>query len=101
MAEKKVSVTTIGLAMLIFGTLSLLESTGVFSPFRNWWLPVILIVVGLLVVLNRKGTVRILGWLCLGYGAVLLLMAMGLFHLTFLWQISPIAWIFFGLFLLL
>ena len=44
MAEKRVSVTTIGLAMLVFGTLSLLESIGVFSPFRNWWLPVIIVV---------------------------------------------------------
>jgi hypothetical protein len=101
MANKKGSAFYIGLALVVIGIISLLEALGVFGPFQNWWLPIILIIVGVLVILNRKDVVNILGWICLIYGALLLLMTLGVFSLAFLWQISAIAWILFGLILIL
>jgi hypothetical protein len=101
MATKKGSPFYIGLALLVIGFLSLLEHLNVISPFQKWWLPIILIIVGILVVMSRKGIVNILGWICVVYGALLLLMTLGVFSLAFLVQILPIYWILFGLILLL
>jgi len=101
MATKKGSPFYIGLALLVIGIISLLEHLDVISPFQKWWLPIILIIVGILVVMSRKGIVNILGWICVAYGALLLLMTLGVFSLAFLVQILPIYWILFGLILLL
>jgi len=99
---KKGSAFYIGLALLVIGIISLLVALNVISPFHQWWLPIILIIVGILVIINRKDICNILGWICLVYGVVLLLMAIGLFHVAFLWQISmPVFFILFGLILIL
>jgi hypothetical protein len=99
---KKGSAFYIGLALLVIGIISLLEVFDVISPFHHWWLPIILIIIGILVIINRKDICNILGWICLVYGVVLLLMTIGLFHVAFLWQISmPVFFILFGLILIL
>jgi len=101
MATKKGSAYYIGLALIVIGIISLLVALNVISPFQEWWLPIILIIVGILVIMNRKGTCNILGWICIVYGALLLLMTLGVFSVAFLWQISPIFFILFGLILIL
>ena len=101
MATKKGSAYYIGLALLVIGIISLLVALNVISPFQEWWLPIILILVGILVIMNRKGLCNILGWICIAYGALLLLMTLGVFSVAFLWQISPIFFILFGLILIL
>ena len=101
MASKKNNTFIIGLAMLAIGIFSLLERLAIVSPFQAWWLPVILIVVGLLVVLSSKKTVYLLGWICMITGAVLLLMTVGLFHIPVLWKISTAYPLLFGLILIL
>jgi membrane-anchored protein YejM (alkaline phosphatase superfamily) len=101
MAAKKSIGLYIGLALLVIGTLELLNALGFITIGNIWILPVILILVGILVVINTKRTVHILGWICLLYGVALLLMNTGLFHSTFLWKISPVSWVLFGLILIL
>jgi|GEM_PF-2557446 len=101
MADKKGSPTHIGLALLVIGILGLLESLNVFTSFKQWWMPIIMVIVGIMVIIDRKGVVNILGWILLIYGILILLMVIGLFSLTFLMQIMPISWILFGLILLL
>ena len=99
---KKGSAFYIGLALLVIGIISLLVALNVISPFHQWWLPIILIIVGILVIINRKDICNILGWICLVYGVVLLLMAIGLFHVAFLWQIADaVFFILLGLILIL
>ena len=99
---KKGSAFFIGLALLVIGIISLLVALNVISPFHQWWLPIILIIVGILVIINRKDICNILGWICLVYGVVLLLMAIGLFHVAFLSHIADaVFFILFGLILIL
>jgi uncharacterized membrane protein HdeD (DUF308 family) len=101
MSAKKSSQVVIGLALLVMGIISLLEVFNVLKPFQQWWLPIILIIVGVLVILNnKKGFSFILGCLCLVYGVLLLLMTFNLFSIAFLWKILPIYWVLFGLILL-
>jgi hypothetical protein len=101
MATKKKNTFTIGLALIVTGIFTLLAILGIVSPFQMWWLPITLIAVGILVVLNSKNTVYFLGWLCMVYGAVLLLTTVGLFHIPILWKISSAYPILFGLILIL
>lgn len=101
MATKKNNKFYIGLALLAIGIFTLLENLAIVSRFQAWWVPVILIVVGILVVLSSKKTVYLLGWICLIYGAVLLLMTIGLFHFPILWEISTAYPLLFGLILIL
>ena len=101
MATKKSTTFYIGLALLIIGAIVLLQVLGIFFISQKWWLPVILLVVGLLVVLGRKGPAGILGWISFLYGAVLLLMAIGLFNINLLWQLSAAYPLLFGLMLIL
>ncbi|UCH97341.1 MAG: hypothetical protein JSV88_10955 [Candidatus Aminicenantes bacterium] len=101
MATKENCTFYIGLALLVIGIISLLESFSVFKTFQSWWLPIILIIIGILVITTRKGIVGILGGICLVYGALLLLMTLGVFSVAFLWQLHPVSWILFGLILLL
>jgi len=101
MTVKKEIVFPIAVAMVAYGAIALLESLGVFTPFRAWWLPVILLVVGLLALLKRKMSTRVLGWICFLYGAALLLMTAGVFHWSLLWRLFPATWVLFGLLLLL
>lgn len=101
MAAKKGTTFYIGLALVVIGVLQLLHSLGAIKPFQHWWVPIILIIVGILVIINRKGTVNILGWICLIYGGLLLLTTLGLFSLPILWQLTPAYWILFGLILIL
>ena len=102
MAAKKSSPFIIGVALFVIGILLLLQALNIASIAQKWWLPIILILVGAMVIMNiKKGTVNILGWICLIYGAVLLLMAFNLFHIAFLWKLSPAYVLLFGLILLL
>lgn len=101
MATKKSTSFYIGLALLAAGTIVLLQVLGIVFIAQKWWLPVILVVVGLLVILGRKGPVVILGWIGFLYGAVLLLMAIGLFNINILWQLSAAYPLLFGLMLIL
>lgn len=101
MGTKKGIPLFIGLALLAIGFISLLATFNVVSISKTWWLPIILIIVGILVIMNSKGNVNILGWICLVYGAVLLLMTIGLFNIAFLWKLAPVSWILFGLILIL
>lgn len=101
MATRKNNVFTIGLALGIIGVISLLEVLTIISPYRGWWLPVILIVVGILVVLRSRRTVYFLGWLSMVFGAGLLLTTIGLFHLPVLWKIASAYPLLFGLILIL
>ena len=99
---KKGSAFYIGLALLVIGIISLLVALNVISQFQDWWLPIILIIIGILVIINRKDICNILGWICLVYGVVLLLMAIGLFHVAFLSQIAyGVLFILLGLILIL
>lgn len=101
MATKKSNTFAIGLALLFIGIFNLLESLSLVSRFRQWWLPVILIVVGILVVLSSKKTVYLLGWICMVYGALLLLMTVGLLSIPILQKISTAYPLLFGLILIL
>lgn len=101
MAAKKGVTLYIALALIVIGIIGLLQTLGVMDIAKTWWLPIILIVVGLLVIIGRKGPVGILGWVCLIYGAVLLLMTIGLFQVAFLWRIAAAYPILFGLILIL
>jgi hypothetical protein len=102
MATKKGSAFFIGLALLVIGIITLLVALNVISPFHEWWLPIILIIVGILVIMNRKDICNVLGWICLVYGVVLLLMTLGVFHVAFLWDIAmAVFFILFGLILIL
>lgn len=102
MAEKKTSPFFIGLALVVIGIIELLGTLKILVINPLWWWAIILIIVGVLVIINiKKGTVCILGWICLVYGVVLLLMAIGLFHVVFILNLHPAAYILFGLILLL
>jgi hypothetical protein len=101
MTKKKSTTFYIGLALLAIGIIILLQVLGIVIISQKWWLPVILIAVGLLVILGRKGPVGILGWIGFLYGAVLLLMAIGLFDIALLWQLSATYPLLFGLILIL
>jgi hypothetical protein len=102
MATKKGSAFYIGLALLVIGIISLLVALNVLKPFHEWWVPIILIIIGILVIINNKGICNILGWICLVYGVVLLLMTLGLFYVAFLWQIADaVFFILLGLILIL
>ncbi len=101
MANKKGSAFYIGVALIIIGIITLLQALGVWGDFHAWWMPIILILVGIMVIVSAKGITNILGWICLIYGVILLLMTIGLFYVAFLWQISSIGWILFGLILIL
>lgn len=102
MATKKGSGFYIGLALLVIGIISLLVALNAISDFSKWWLPIILIIVGILVIMNRKDICNILGWICLVYGVVLLLMALGVFYVAFLVDIAmAVLFILFGLILIL
>jgi hypothetical protein len=99
---KKGSAFYIGLALLVIGIISLLVALNVISQFQDWWLPIILIIIGILVIINRKDICNILGWICLVYGVVLLLMTLGLFYVAFLWHIADaVFFILLGLILIL
>ncbi|MCI0470558.1 MAG: hypothetical protein L0Y73_02760 [Candidatus Aminicenantes bacterium] len=101
MSTNKNSQWIIGLALLVMGIISLLGSFNVSIPFHKFWIPVILIIVGVLVILLiKRGFSFILGCICLVYGVLLLLMTLNLFNIAFLWKILPIYWILFGLILL-
>lgn len=102
MANKKGSAFFIALALIIIGIITLLQALGVWGDFSQWWIPIILILVGIMVIIKTKAIVQILGWICLIYGVILLLMTLGLFYILFLWTISkPVLWILFGLILIL
>ncbi|MFC2155780.1 hypothetical protein ACFLRB_04740 [Acidobacteriota bacterium] len=102
MAAKKNSPFIIGLALTVIGIILLLQALNIASIAQKWWLPIILILVGAMVIMNiKKGIVNILGWICLIYGAVLLLMAFNLFQIAFLWRLTPAFWLLFGFILLL
>ena len=101
MAAKKSVTLYIALALLVMGVIELLNTFGIVNIGKAWWLPIILILVGLLVIISAKGMTHILGWICLVYGAILILMTMGLFQVAFLWKIAPASLILFGLILML
>ncbi len=102
MATKKSSAFHIGMALIFIGIFSLLEFYNVTRSFRGWWLPIILIIVGILVITSRRDITNILGWVCLVYGVLLLLATLGVLSVTFLWQIAiPVLLILFGLILIL
>jgi hypothetical protein len=101
MASKKNVASTIGLALVAIGIISLLQALEAVGHFQIWWLPIILICVGILVIINGKKIVHILGWVCLVYGALLLLITMGLFNIPLLWELKSVIWLLFGLIILL
>jgi hypothetical protein len=101
MAAKKSVTLYVGLALLVIGTIQLLSVLGFIHIASIWALPVVLTLVGILVAVNGKRTEQALGWICVIYGVVMLLMNTGLFHSPFLWKISPLTWILFGLILIL
>ena len=101
MAAKKGMTLYIGLTLLVIGVIELLGTLNIWHIGKSWWLPILLIILGLLVITGAKGTVNIMGWICLVYGLVLLLMTIGLFQVAFLWQLGPVSFILFALILLL
>lgn len=101
MENKKDVVLYVGVTLIVVGIIELLTALNVFPNFSEWWTPIVLIILGILVTLKAKGTVQILGVITLVYGVILLLMTIGLFYVAFLWQIIDISYILVGLMLLL
>lgn len=101
MADKKGVVFYVGVTLVVVGILELLTALNVISNFSEWWTPIVLIILGILVAMKAKGTVQILGVITLVYGVILLLMTFGLFYVAFLWKIVDISYILVGLMLIL
>jgi len=101
MASKKSLSYFVGLALAIWGTLQLLHVFGLIRNYQNWWQPIILVIIGLLVVLNTRGAVKTVGIITMFYGIILLLMTLGLFSFPFFWKIFPVTWLLLGLILIL
>ena len=101
MKIKKGTSFFVAVALIAIGALLLLESWNILRHSRQWWLPIILIGLGILVIMTSKGVVNILGWVLAVYGALLFLMAAGILNLPFLNELQPGIWILFGLILLL
>ncbi len=101
MTNKKSSSLYIGLALVVIGAISLLNTLGRLHLSKSWWLPIILMIIGLMVIITRRGLVSILGWLCLVFGGLLLLGTLNLIHVLFLWELEAVSWVLFGLILIL
>jgi len=100
MATNRKDVVFIGLALLLFGALTLLAQFNVIPNYQNWWLPIILIILGILEIISRRGIVQVLAWLVLIIGVVLLLITLNVISISGIMDYFSVLWVLLGLLLI-
>lgn len=91
----------IGLALLLIGVLTLLQQFNVIPIYQHWWLPIILIILGILEIITRRGIAQVFAWIVLIIGVVLLLITLNVITISGIWAYFPVLWVLLGLLLVL
>jgi predicted membrane protein len=96
--NKKISgPVLIGLLLIVLGAVWVLNNTHVIDfEIKEWW-PLILIVIGLVHLINRRRFFVFSGWLLIGLGVVFLLAENGVVHWHEVWKYWPVILILVGL----
>jgi predicted membrane protein len=87
----------IGLLLIVLGAVWVLNNTHVIDfEIEEWW-PIILIVIGLVHLINRRRFFAFSGWLLIGLGVVFLLVENGVLYWNDVWRYWPVILILVGL----
>jgi len=100
METNRKDVVFIGLALLLIGVLTLLQQFNIIPIYQHWWLPIILIILGILEIISRRGIVQVLAWLVLIIGVILLLITLNVISISGIMDYFSVLWVLLGLLLI-
>ncbi len=100
MAKNKLAAWFAALAMILTGALMVLNNFGIVALYRNLWVPIVLLIVGILQVTDKRTWARLCGICALILGLAFLLSTFGKLHWDPLLKLWPSLYISLGLALL-